>query len=162
MLLGWWVGLVMVSVAFSTRQDYYSMSCWGAVATFLAWPWVEHGPSLPRWTAWLLLVPSLLVAAGGLFALLAADLIQPHLAALGHATAAPIKKSRHLHGCHYGISPALWGRFIDLLWFFGMAMVIAGGAATVWTWQRRFFPAFARAQRRHGGAGHAGRGPGSP
>ena len=38
-LLACWFALTMISVAFSTRQDYYSMSCWGVMAAVLAVPW---------------------------------------------------------------------------------------------------------------------------
>jgi len=140
-LLFCWLALTMVSVAFSTRQDYYSMSCWGVVAAFLAVPWVlpEISPlPMPRR---FLVVPCALVTMGGALALGFAVWITPRLGALGAATAAPIGQRDTFMDAIAGISPALWGHFILLLGIFGAAMLIAGAGATALAWQRRSFPA---------------------
>jgi 4-amino-4-deoxy-L-arabinose transferase-like glycosyltransferase len=140
-LLGCWFVLTMVSVAFSTRQDYYSMSCWGVVAAFLAMPWLGgdlHAIRLPRA---FLFVPCLLVTAGGALALGFSAWITPRLGALGQATAAPIRERDTFMDAISGISPALWGHFIMLLAIFGAAMLFAGALASALSWQRRPFPA---------------------
>ena len=140
-LLACWVGLVMVSVAFSTRQDYYSMSCWGAVAAFLALPWLAGEDGFPRLPRAYLAVPCLLITLTGLFALGFAAWSAPHLAALGDPTAAPIRSRDTFMDAITGISPALWSRLISLLAIFGVAALAAGGTALVLAWRRRFFPA---------------------
>jgi len=140
-LLGIWVALVMFSVAFSTRQDYYSMSCWGAVAVFLAWPWVGEESGRLRLSRWYVFVPCLLIAIVGAFSIGFALWVRPHLAALGEGTAAPIQERDTFMDAISGISPGLWGRFIVLLEIFGVAAFVAGGVAMVLTWRRRFFPA---------------------
>ncbi len=139
-LLVVWVALVMVSVAFSTRQDYYGMTCWGAVAGFLAWPWVGENDS--RGSRWYLVVPCLLIALAGVFSLGFAAWVGPHLAALGAPTAAPIRARDTFMDAITGISAALWGRFIVLLEIFGLTALIAGAAAATLAWRRRFFHAF--------------------
>jgi 4-amino-4-deoxy-L-arabinose transferase-like glycosyltransferase len=141
-LLGCWFVLTMVSVAFSTRQDYYSMCCWGVAAGFLAMPWIAGEFSLLRpLPRPYLAVPCFLVASGGALALGLVAWITPRLGALGEITAAPIRDRDTFMDAIDGISPALWGQFIVLLAIFGAAMLIAGGVATALTWRQRFFPA---------------------
>jgi len=140
-LLGCWLALTLVSVAFSTRQDYYSMSCWGVVAGFLALPWMIGELSQLRLPRSYLVVPCALVGIGGAFALGFAAWITPRLGALGEITAAPIRDRDTFMDAIAGISPALWGQFITLLAIFGAAMLMAGAVAVALTWQRRPFPA---------------------
>lgn len=140
-LLGCWVGLTLFSVAFSTRQDYYSMSCWGVVAAFFALPWMSHYFSFLRLPRRFLFVPSLLVALTGIFALGLAVWVWPKLGTLGEATAAPIRERDTFFDAIEGISPALWGQFIVLLSIFGAAMTVAGTAAALLTWRHRSFGA---------------------
>jgi len=140
MLLCWFL-LTQVSVAFSTRQDYYSMTCWGVAAMFLAVPSIleTHSPvSLPRR---FLVVPSALVLLGGALALGLAGYVWPRLASLGAGGASPIRDRDTFMDAIAGISPGLWGHFLWLLAIFGAVMLVAGTAATVLTWQRRAFAA---------------------
>jgi 4-amino-4-deoxy-L-arabinose transferase-like glycosyltransferase len=140
-LLACWFGLTLVSVAFSTRQDYYSMSCWGVMAAFLAVPWTLHEIS-PWWTRRrFLVVPCAVVALGGAVALGFAIWITPRLGALGAATAAPISQRDTFMDAIAGISPALWGRFVQLLGVFGAAMLVGGATSTVLAWRHRHFRA---------------------
>jgi 4-amino-4-deoxy-L-arabinose transferase-like glycosyltransferase len=136
-LLACWLGLTMVSVAFSTRQDYYSMSSWGVVAAFLAMPWVMREISPLRLPRRFLVVPCALVTLGGVAALGVVAWVVPKLGALGEATAAPIQQRNTFMDAIAGISPALWGQFITLLGIFGVAMLIAGAISTALTWQQR-------------------------
>ncbi len=73
-LLGIWFVFTLVSVAFSTRQDYYSMSCWGVAAAFLAVPWMFDEMSAGRMPRPYLTVPCALVTLGGAAALGLRDL----------------------------------------------------------------------------------------
>jgi 4-amino-4-deoxy-L-arabinose transferase-like glycosyltransferase len=140
-LLGIWFVLTLVSVAFSTRQDYYSMSCWGVMAAFLALPWTAGENAPPRLPRRFLLVPTSLIFLAGVFALGFVAWITPKLTSLGEATAAPIRERDTFMDAIAGISPALWGQFVALLGIFGGAMLIAGAFATVLVWGRRFFAA---------------------
>lgn len=139
--LGCWFVLTQVSVAFSTRQDYYSMSCWGVAAAALALPWMAAEFSAIRVPRPCLTVPCLLVTIGGALALGFVAWIAPQLGTLGDATAAPIQARDTFMDAIAGISPALWGKFVTLLGIFGAAMLVAGAAATALTWRRRNFPA---------------------
>lgn len=140
-MLACWGALTMVSVAFSTRQDYYSMSCWGVIAAFLAVPWMRDGFSDLHMPRRFLFVPSSLVAMAGVLALGFAIWIRPYLVGLGEATAAPISDRDTFMDAINGISPALWGKFVLLLGIFGAAMLIAGTVASALIWKRRSFPA---------------------
>lgn len=140
-LLGCWFALTFLSVAFSTRQDYYSMSCWGVIAAFLAVPWVVERASQIQLPRWLLFIPGVLIALGGALALGLVASIAPRLASLGNATAAPISARDTFMDAISGISPALWGQFVALLGIFGAAMLVAGAVSSALAWQRRNFPA---------------------
>jgi 4-amino-4-deoxy-L-arabinose transferase-like glycosyltransferase len=140
-LLGIWFVLTLVSVAFSTRQDYYSMSCWGVAAAFLAMPWMFEELSPLRLPRSYLIVPCLLITVAGAVALGFVAWITPRLGALGEITAAPIRDRDTFMDAIAGISPALWGHFIALLGIFGAAMLVAGAVSTALTWQRKSFPA---------------------
>jgi 4-amino-4-deoxy-L-arabinose transferase-like glycosyltransferase len=137
-LLAGWVGLVMVTVIFSTRQDYYSMSCWGVVAAFLARPWVERRSAFSRWH---LFVPCLLVAATGAVSLGFTAWVWPQLSSLGQAAAAPMQKRDTFMDAITGLSPALWGSLIGLLAIFGAAALVAGVVSAVLAWRKNYFPA---------------------
>jgi hypothetical protein len=132
----------MISVVFSTRQDYYSMCCWGAVAIFLALPWLNGRDGFPRLPRAYFLVSCLLIALAGLLALGLAAWTWPHLAALGHATAAPIRNRDTFMDAIMGISPALWGKLLFLLVIFGVVILSGGIASTLLAWRRRYFAAF--------------------
>jgi 4-amino-4-deoxy-L-arabinose transferase-like glycosyltransferase len=140
-LLGCWVVLTMVSVAFSTRQDYYSMSCWGVVAAFLALPWILRDNSETKLPRWFFVVPCASILMAGILAIALAAYVTPRLGSLGAATAAPIQNRDTFMDAIGGISPGLWGKFLTLLEIFGTAMIIAGAIATALAWKRRFFPA---------------------
>jgi hypothetical protein len=128
----------MVTVIFSTRQDYYSMSCWGVVAALFALPWLERHAPGPRWS---LLLPCVAIAAVGLGLLDFSAWVWPQLPAPGRAAAAPMQARDTFMDAIAGISPALWGRFTGLLAVFGATALVAGVASAVLTWRRMFFPA---------------------
>jgi 4-amino-4-deoxy-L-arabinose transferase-like glycosyltransferase len=133
LLLAIWVGVTLTTVAISTRQDYYSMSCWGAVAIFLAWPWA--GPlMLPRR---FFFVPTLIIALAGAAALIATAWVESVKASLGAATAAPIGQRDTFFDAISGISPGLWSHFLVLGAIFGAALLVGGSIASVLAWRRR-------------------------
>ena len=139
-LLGCWFVLTMVTVVFSTRQDYYSMTCWGVMAAFLAMPFMLLEFSSLRLPRAFAVIPSALVLLGGELALGFA-IWHSQLSSLGEATAVPIKERDTFMDAIAGISPALWSHFIVLLGIFGIAMLIAGAVAIALTLQSRNFPA---------------------
>jgi hypothetical protein len=123
-LLECWLVLVLVSVAFSMRQDYYSMSCWGVVAAFLVFPWTLRQAAGVRVPRWYLLAPCLLLAIVGIAALVfAVYLLHPAASA---ALAAPIAQRDTFMDALSGISPHLWNHLIVLFFVFGGAL-LAGG-----------------------------------
>lgn len=137
-LLLCWVVLTLVSVAFSTRQDYYSMSCWGMVATGLALPWIMTPTRLPRL---FVVLPCALLGLAGFLALALAAWLQPRLGSLGNATAVPIAQRNTFSDALAGISPALWGHFLPMLALFGITLLAAGTLAGFIAWRGRFFTA---------------------
>ena len=138
-LLAIWFGLVMFTVVFSARQDYYAMSCWGAAAMLLAVPWVAGTEDVVR--RWLVGIPCLLIALAGTVSLGSAWWLHAHLSVLGSGTAAPIQERDTFMDALAGISPALWGHFLVLLGFFGLAALLAGIAAMALVWRGRAFGA---------------------
>ena len=124
-LLAVWLVLTLVSVAFSARQDYYSLSCWGVVAGFLVFPWTlrqARGLIVPRW---FLLAPALLVALAGIGAIGFGTWLAQTTGAT-NASAAPIAQRDTFMDALGGISPVLWSKLLPLFFTFGVAL-IAGG-----------------------------------
>jgi 4-amino-4-deoxy-L-arabinose transferase-like glycosyltransferase len=142
-LLGCWFALTQVSVAFSTRQDYYSMTCWGVVALFLAGPWTVSRRAQRTLPSAFLLVPCLLVLLGGVAALGLVAWVAPSLSQVGQATASPIRDRDTFMDAIAGISPGLWAHFLVLLGIFGVTMLAAGLVATICVRRRRNFTALA-------------------
>ncbi len=136
-----WFALTFVSVAFSTRQDYYSMSSWGIMAAFLAVPWVMRDLSPLHVPRRFLIVPTGVMTMAGAMGLGFAIWITLWPPQLGEATAAPIAQRDTFLDAITGISPALWSHFILLLGIFGAAMLLAGAVSTALAWQRRSFQA---------------------
>ncbi len=129
-LLACWLILVLTSVAFSTRQDYYSMSCWGVVAAFLVYPWTLRQAAGLRVPRAFLVVPGLLVALAGMGALGFGGYLA-HTTASSSALAAPIAQRDTFMDALAGISPALWRKLLPLFFLFGAAL-LTGGLAAAW------------------------------
>lgn len=139
-LLACFAVLVLASVAFSTRQDYYSMCCWGVAAAVFVFPWTARqmaGLSMPRW---FLLGPCLLLAVVGIGALIFAGLTL-HPRTSSEALAAPIAQRDTFMDALGGISPALWGHLVVLIFLFGGALVTGGILAGVSARRGRNFTA---------------------
>ena len=124
-LLACWLILVLTSVAFSTRQDYYSMSCWGVVAAFLVSPWTLRQAGGLRVPPWFLAAPALLVALTGLAAIGFGAWLG-HTAVAAPALAAPIAQRDTFMDALSGISPALWRELLPLFYLFGAALFLGG------------------------------------
>ncbi len=118
------------------------MCCWGAVAAFLALPWMNQEFSFLRTLSrYWLFVPCALLTVIGAASLLFALWLQPHLASLGEMTAAPIGDRDTFMDAIGGISPALWGKFVTLLGIFGAVFFGVGAVASVLSWRQRSWPA---------------------
>ncbi len=135
-LLGCWSILVLTSVAFSTRQDYYSMSCWGVVAAFLVYPWTLRQATHLRVPRWFLLAPALLLALVGIGAL-GFGACLAHTATASPALAAPIAQRDTFMDALSGISPALWKKLLPLFLVFGAALLAGGMGAAALAQRRR-------------------------
>ncbi len=135
-LLACWLILVLTSVAFSTRQDYYSMSCWGVVAAFLVYPWTLRQVTGLRVPRRFLIAPGLLVALTGLAALAFGSYLA-RTAIGGHALAAPIAQRDTFMDALSGISPALWKKLLPLFFVFGAALLAGGLLAAALARARR-------------------------
>ena len=136
-LLGIWTALILVTLIFSTRQDYYTMSCWGAVAIFLALPWMD-GARLIVARSWVL-TPCLLVSLTGVGALGFAAWTNVHFSEIGAGTASPLQSRDTFMDAITGISPALWKQFLPLLWIFAATAFLSGASAALFVWRRRRF-----------------------
>jgi 4-amino-4-deoxy-L-arabinose transferase-like glycosyltransferase len=139
-LLACWLILVLTSVAFSTRQDYYSMSCWGVVAAFLVYPWTLRQAAGLRVPRWFLIAPALLLALVGIGAI-GFGVYLAHTAIAGHALAAPIAQRDTFMDALAGISPALWKKLLPLFFIFGAALLVGGLTAAALARGRRDLPA---------------------
>jgi 4-amino-4-deoxy-L-arabinose transferase-like glycosyltransferase len=138
-LLAVWFCVVMTTVIFSARQDYYGMSCWGVVAMFCAAPWQDARED--RWRRLLVFVPCMLWAVMGAAALLLVVGVSARGIDLRGEAAAPMQDRDTFMDAITGISPALWAHFLALLKIFGMAALAAGAVASWLAWRRRYFAA---------------------
>jgi 4-amino-4-deoxy-L-arabinose transferase-like glycosyltransferase len=129
-LLACWLVLVLVSVAFSARQDYYSMSCWGVAAAFFIFPWSASQVAEVTVPRWFLIAPGLIVALAGIGALGFGGYLA-HTTVAAHALAAPIAQRDTFMDALSGISPALWRELLPLFFVFGGAL-LSGGMAAAW------------------------------
>jgi 4-amino-4-deoxy-L-arabinose transferase-like glycosyltransferase len=127
-----WAILTAASILVSARQDYYTMTAWGAVAIWLAPVWSDEN-RLPR--AWLV------APCVGLVALGAAVAVWAQIAA-GPASAAPIAAKPavargDLFSSLTGFSFGAWRDCLALIKGAGLALLLGGGVATGFAWLNR-------------------------
>jgi 4-amino-4-deoxy-L-arabinose transferase-like glycosyltransferase len=125
-MLAAWVGVTVLSILFSSLQDYYLMSVWGVLALWLARPWAQpsRAAKLP---AWMTAGPGAALAVAGLGAFALALWLG------GPATAHPAANIDELTpgrdsimGVITGFSTAIWAQLLPLLWGAGAAFFIGG------------------------------------
>ncbi len=125
-------GVTVVSILFSSVQDYYLLTAFGPVAFWLARPWVEasgEGNRLPRWT---LTGPGLALLATGLLTLGFAGFLRLRGMDGGPAASLDAHGARdQILGTLAGFTAADWQRLLPLVWATG-GLFLAGGVA-VWT-----------------------------
>lgn len=126
-----WVVLTFVSILPSALQDYYSMTCWGAVALFLALPWAR---GRARGFAF----------AGGMLAALAAlaFLVAVWMASLDLSAPAhpdPVAARDNILNALQGFPVEIWSRMLPLLVVCGVALAL-GAAGCFWGRRRNSLP----------------------
>ncbi|NUN93411.1 MAG: glycosyltransferase family 39 protein [Verrucomicrobiae bacterium] len=131
-LLWAWIAVTAVSVAFSARQDYYTMTCWSAVAVALARPWARE-EAVPR-RYWV--IPCISMTFAGLIGVV----LWGHIDALmAGATMEvdPVADRDTLWNALHGSSFGGWKEFVPLMKAAGILLLL-GGAVSVWlAWRKR-------------------------
>ena len=129
-LLGWWFGVMALSLLFSSLQDYYLLTAWVPVAFFLARVWDEGdggGRNLPRWMR---LGPGWGLAGLGALVLLAGVYLTVRGVGGGSVNAAASSVRDTILATLTGFSASAWHGLLPLVWIAG-AVLVAGGL-TVW------------------------------
>ncbi|MBV9463131.1 MAG: glycosyltransferase family 39 protein, partial [Verrucomicrobiae bacterium] len=130
-ILTLWLIITAVSVAFSARQDYYTMTSWGALALFLALPWSE-GRSSRAW----ILAPIVLLIAAGIGGFFGAAVLEHKLAGLP-IQVTPTSERDHITDAIQGFSFGSWLRLMPLMKATGLALAVSGAAAAILIRQER-------------------------
>lgn len=121
-----WIGLTAIGVSLASRQDYYTMTAWGAAAIWLARLWTIGKPP-PR--AWLV-VPFLVIALLGGAGVAVAELFTRHVLAAPIAAAPAVARGDLIESMN-GFSLGAWRDC--LRWMEASALaLLAGGAAGAW------------------------------
>ena len=124
-LVGCWFAVTVVSILFSSLQDYYLMTAWGPVALWLARAWVSESKGRALLPRWMTIGPCLCVAGVGIVVLAAATFLAMPLAG-GSALADATTNRDTLLDTLTGFSASAWTRLRPLLWGTG-ATFLAGG-----------------------------------
>lgn len=122
-LLFSWIITTFLSVTFSSLQDYYAMSCWGAIALILAKPFciVDKGKRTPLYFT----VPSIVIVFLGLSGILIALLID-HSAEFHPIWAKPLEKRDTFLSAIFGFSFSTWKNFVPLLYRASLSFFVGG------------------------------------
>jgi 4-amino-4-deoxy-L-arabinose transferase-like glycosyltransferase len=139
-LLAAWLGVTVLSILFSSMQDYYLMTAWGPVAFWLAGPWAGRRQK-SRLPAWTMAVPGAAFACLGLTALGLAWWLASRDVAPGAGNVDNLTAGRDgMWSVVVGFSAATWGRLLPLLWAAG-GILLAGGLASIFLARRGRFDA---------------------
>jgi 4-amino-4-deoxy-L-arabinose transferase-like glycosyltransferase len=130
-LLWIWPIMTLLSVLFSARQDYYTLTCWGALAVLLALETDRLG-SLPR--SWRITPPAILATVGAL--LMVGFFVVRATLANAPAGAIPAAQRSHALETIRGFSSGEWLRVSGPMLGAGLALLLSGIAAT-WLAARR-------------------------
>jgi len=121
-----WFAVTFVTSCFSARQDYYTMSAWGAVAVLLATPWLAPY----RISRWFFTIPFLLISLAGLAGVVAALVLGTMEDDL-RVSILPIVERDHLWTALQGFSLGAWKDFFPLLKNTGLSLAIGGAVAAI-------------------------------
>ncbi|WP_018291346.1 glycosyltransferase family 39 protein [Verrucomicrobium sp. 3C] len=127
LFLGLWILVTFLSLLPSSLQDYYALSCYPALALFLARPFCarqEGRPGCAFWTPFALVAG--LAAVGGAAGIAFwsnAELVQPTLGA------APVEKRDTFLAAIFGFPFRTWRAFVPLLLSASLSLFLGGLAA---------------------------------
>jgi len=127
-----WIGLVVAGVLFSTRQDHYTVIIWGAVAIWLALPWVSEQPLSRKW----LLAPCAVVAVVGAAVVIGAALVAPRVWA-APASVTPAFAHVDLFASVTGFSGGAWRHALWMIGGTGLVMLAGGAVSGLLVWRNR-------------------------
>jgi 4-amino-4-deoxy-L-arabinose transferase-like glycosyltransferase len=127
-----WFGVTFVTSCLSARQDYYTMSAWGAVALLLATPWIAPY----RISRWFFTVPFSLIALVGALGVGAALWLGAREQDL-HVHILPIVERDHLWTALQGFSLGAWKAFFPLLKNTGLSLMVGGALAAFLSFRRK-------------------------
>jgi hypothetical protein len=131
-ILGLWTILTAASIMVSARQDYYTMTAWGAVAVWLALPWVND-VRLPRryiMAPWVVL--AMVAAAGALWAQ-----FSQHAALAAPVEAKPAAARGDLFNSLTGFSFGAWRDCLPLIKFSALAVMLGGATGAVLAYKNK-------------------------
>lgn len=134
-LLVVWTAITFLSVIFSSRQDYYTMTAWGTIALFLAIPWWHSEKVARGYYA----VPCILIGLAGI----AGFAILPSLAAATGGEIIPTHERDRIYSTIAGISSEFWRNLIPSILIASSSFLIAGAVALYYIFHRRLYSAFA-------------------
>ncbi|MDK3156659.1 glycosyltransferase family 39 protein [Kamptonema cortianum] len=135
-ILGAWAGVTFLSVVFSSRQDYYTMTAWGVVAIFLALPW-WHPERVKR--VWFM-VPCVLIALAGVAGFCTLPLI--HAAAGTGGRTIPTEERDRIFSTLSGLSADFWQSQITVIQIASFSFLVGGILAGYWVFRHRIHTAF--------------------
>lgn len=131
-LLWIWPIMTLLSVLFSARQDYYTLTCWGALAVLFALETDRLG-SLPR--SWRITPPAILGVLGAL--LVVGFFVVRATLANSPEGAIPAAERPHAFDTIRGFSSGEWLRVTGPMLGAGLALLLSGLAATWLAAKRR-------------------------
>ena len=127
-LLAGWFGMTLVSILFSSLQDYYLLTAFGPVAFWLARPWIRESGQINRLPRWMLAGPGLALGALGLLTLGLGTFLR--LKGVNVTGATNLYSERdQIWATVAGFSVAAWSNVLPLLWGTGLAFLLGGAVA---------------------------------
>jgi len=130
-----WILLTAISVMFSARQDYYTLTAWAPLAVLLALPWASPTPP-PRT---FFVVPCVFLALLGIAAVLCSQIaLQP---APPPAVSGPSTAQGNLFSSLSSVSSDARQDCAALLGFIGLFLLAGGGVGAYLAFRRKPGPA---------------------
>lgn len=113
-----WAGVTVLSILPSALQDYYTMTCWGALALFLARPWARAKISRGE-----IMAGTGLFALASLVALAVGIWLRAQAGSLDEA-AEPVAARDNIINALQGFSAGVWQNLTPLLFLTALALAI--------------------------------------